>query len=86
MAKRVLYPPEAERWPSAEANAFMKKYLALISEQRQQLESDLYMEPFLKEHERNPSFKQAFDFKTKMFGSLKSQRMSLVLLFKLLDR
>ena len=86
MAKRVLHPPEAERWPSAEANAFMKKYLTLIPEQRQQLESDLYMEPFLKEHERNPSFKQAFDFKTKMFGSLKSQRTSLVLLFKLLDR
>ena len=24
MAKRVLHPPEAERWPSAEASAFMK--------------------------------------------------------------
>ena len=86
MAKRVLHPLEAERWPSGEANAFMKKYLTLIPEQRQKLESDLYMEPFLKEHEKNPSFKQAFDFKTKMFGSLKSQRTSLVLLFKLLDR
>ena len=86
MAKRVLHPLEAERWPSVEANTFMKKYLTLIPEQRQKLESDLYMEPFLKEHKRNPSFKQAFDFKTKMFGSLKSQRTSLVLLFKLLDR
>ena len=27
MAKRVLHPPEAERWPSAEASAFMKKHL-----------------------------------------------------------
>ena len=86
MAKRVLHPSEAERWPSAEANTFMKKYLTLIPEQRQKLESDLYMEPFLKEHKKNPSFKQAFDFKTKMFGSLKSQRMSSVPLFKLLDR
>ena len=86
MAKRVLHPPEAKRWPSAEANAFMNKYPTLIPEHRQQLESDLYMEPFLKEHERNPSFKQAFDFKTKMFGSLKSHRTSLVPLFKLLDR
>ena len=86
MAKRVLHPSEAERWPSAEANTFMKKYLTLIPEQRQKLESDIYMEPFLKEHERNPSFKQAFDFKTKMFGSLKSQRTSLVPLFKLINR
>ena len=86
MAKRVLHPPKAKRWPSVEATTFMKKYLTLIPEQRQQLESDLYMEPFLKEHERNPFFKQAFDFKTKMFGSLKSQRTSLVPLFKLFDR
>ena len=50
------------------------------------LESDLYLEPFLKEHEKNPSYKQAYDFKTKMFGSLKAQRTSLVPLFKLLDR
>ena len=64
----------------------MKKYLTLIPEQRQQLESDLYMELFRRENERNPSFKQAFDFKTKMFGSLKSQRTSLVPLLKLLDR
>ena len=64
----------------------MEKYLTLIPEQRMKLESDLYLEPFLKEHERNPSFKQAFDFKKKMFGSLKSQRTSLVPLFKLLDR
>ena len=63
----------------------MKKYLTLIPDQKMRLESDLYLEPFLKEHERNPSFKQAFDFKTKMFGSLKSQRTSLVPLFKLTD-
>ena len=30
MAKRVFHPLEAERWPTAEANAFMKKYLTLI--------------------------------------------------------
>merc|ERR1712240_677876 len=64
----------------------MKKYLTLIPEQRRTLKSDLYLEPFLKEHKKNLSFKQAFDFKTKMFGSLKSQRTSLVSLFKLLDR
>ena len=66
MAKRVLHLPEAERWPSPEANAFMKKYLTLIPEQRQQLESDLYMEPFLKEHEINPSFNQAFVWLSKV--------------------
>ena len=86
MAKRVFHPPEAERWPSAEASAFMKKYLILVQDQRMNLESDLYLEPFLKEHEKNPSYKQAYDFKTKMFGSLKAQRTTLVPLFKLLDR
>ena len=64
----------------------MKKYLTLIPSQKIDLESDLYQEPFLKEFEKNPLYKQAFDFKTKMFGSLKSQRTSLVLLFKLLDK
>merc|ERR1711867_179054 len=50
-----------------------------------ELEGDLYQETFLKEHEKNPSYKQAFDFKTKMFGSMKSQRTSLVPLFRLTD-
>ena len=86
MAKRVLHPPEAERWPSGEARAFMKKYLTLVLDQRMNLESDLYLEPFLKEHEKNPSYKQAYDFKTKMFGSLKAQKTSLVPLFMRLDR
>merc|ERR1712237_309131 len=86
MVKCVFHPPEAERWPTAEANAFMKEYLTLIPSQKIELESDLYQEDFLKEHEKNPSYKQAFDFKTKMFGSLKSQRTSLVPLLKLLDK
>ena len=42
MAKRVLHPQEAERWPFAEAYAFMKKYLTLIQDQKMRLESDLY--------------------------------------------
>ena len=64
----------------------MKKYLTLIPDQKINLESDPYQEPFLKEFEKNPSYKQAYDFKTKMLGSLKAQRTTLVLLFKLLDR
>ena len=69
-----------------EANAFMKMHFILIPDQKMNLESDLYLEPFLKEPKKNPSYKQAYDFKTKMFGSLKAQRTSLVPLFKLLDR
>ena len=68
MAKRVFLPPEAERWPTVEANAFMKKYLTLIPSQKMDLESDLYQEPFLKAYKKIPSYKQAFDFKTKIFG------------------
>ena len=68
MAKRVFHSPEAERWPTAEANALMKKYLTLVPSQKIELESDLFQEAFLKEHKKNPSYKQALDFKTKMFG------------------
>ena len=50
------------------------------------LESDLYLESFLKEYKKNHSYKQAYDFKTKMFGSLRAQRSALVPLFKLLDK
>merc|ERR1711895_10470 len=85
MAKRILHPPEAERWPSAEASAFMNKQLTLVPDQRMSFESDLYLEPFLKEHEKNPSYKQAYDLKIKMFSSLMAQRSALVPLFKLLD-
>ena len=52
MAKRVFHPPEATRWPTAEANAFMKKFPTLIPSQKVELESDLYQEDFLKEHEK----------------------------------
>ena len=83
MAKRVFHPPEAERWPTKEAKTFMAKNLTLIPEQKIELESDLNQEAFLKDFEKNPSYKQAFDFKTKMFPSLKSQRTSLVPLFRL---
>ena len=63
MAKRVFHPLEAERWPTKEANAFMNKYLTLVPE----LESDLTQEAFLKDYEKNPSFKAFFEFKAKMF-------------------
>ena len=65
MAKRVFHPPEAERWPTKEANTFMAKNLTLVPEQKMELESDLNQEAFLKDFEKNPSYKQAFDFKTK---------------------
>ena len=86
MAKRVFHPPKAERWPTKEAKAFMAKNLTLIPEQKVELESNLYQEAFLKEFEKNPSYKQAFDFKTKMFTSMKYQRTALVPLFRLTDQ
>ena len=55
MAKRVFHPPESERWPTAEANTFLKKYPNLIPNQKIDLESDLYQEPFLKAYEKIPS-------------------------------
>ena len=39
-AQRVFHPPEAERWPTKDANAFVNKHLTLVLEQRKELESD----------------------------------------------
>ena len=63
----------------------MNKHLTLIPEQRKELESDLTQESFLKDLEKNPSYKASFEFKTNMFTSMKSQRTSLVPLFRLID-
>ena len=49
MAKRVFHPPEAERWPTKEANTFMAKNLTLIPEQNMELEIDLTQTAFLKD-------------------------------------
>ena len=64
----------------------MNKHLPLIPKQRKELESDWTREYFLNKYEKNPSFKACFEFKTKMFASMKSQRMSLVPLFRQLDK
>ena len=85
MAQRVFHPPEAERWPTKDANTFMNKHLTLVLEQRKELESDLVQDNFLKDFEKNPGYKASFEFKTKMFTSMRSQRNSLVTLFKLTD-
>merc|ERR1712089_34563 len=64
----------------------MAKNLTLIPGQKKELENNLTQEAFLKDFEKNPSYMQAFDFKTKMFASMKSQRTSLVLIFRLTDQ
>ena len=63
----------------------MIKYLTLIQEQKRKLECDLVQESFLKDFEKVPGYKANFKFKNKMFTSLRSQRTSLVPLFKLGD-
>ena len=78
----TLYTPG---WPTKDANAFMNKHLTLVPKQRRELESDLVQENFLKDFEKNPRYKASFDFKTKMFALMMSQRTSLVPLFKLTD-
>ena len=63
----------------------MNKHLTLIPEQRKELESNLVQENFVKDFEKNPSYKASFEFKTQMFASMKSQRTSLVPLFIFTD-
>merc|ERR1712240_414842 len=85
MAKRVFHPPDAERWPTKEANAFMAKYLTLVPHQRKELESNLAQESFLKDHEKNLAYKQALKFKNRMLQYLKTQRTSLISILKFRD-
>ena len=63
----------------------MAKNLTLIPEQKMELESYLVQESFLRDYEKVPCYKASFEFKNKMFTSLRSQRTSLVPLFKLGD-
>ena len=63
----------------------MAKNLTLIPHQRKELESDLIQKTFLKDHEKNPAYKQAFNFKNRKFQPLKSQRTSLLSILKLMD-
>ena len=82
MAQRVFHPPDV--WLTKDANTFMTKNLTLILEQKRELESDLVQESFLKDFEKVPGYKASFEFKNKMFASMRSQR-TLVPLFKLGD-
>ena len=63
----------------------MVKSLTLVSEQKKELESDLIQESLLKDFEKVPGYKASFEFKNKMFASMRSQRTSMVPLFKLGD-
>ena len=63
----------------------MIKNLTLIPEQKRELESDLVQESFFKDFEKVPGYKASFEFKNKMFASMRSQRTCLVPLFKLGD-
>ena len=64
---------------------FMIKFLTLVPDHKRKMVSDLVIENFLKDYEKVPGYKASFEFKTKMFTSIRSQRMSLVPLFKLVE-
>ena len=49
------------------------------------MKSDLVQESFLKDYEKVSGYKAGFEFKTKMFASMRSQRTSLVPIFILRD-
>ena len=80
MAQAVFRSSDA--WPTKDANAFMAKYLCLVPEQKKELEKDLIQESILKDFEKVPSYKATYEYKNKMFASLRAQRTALVPLFK----
>ena len=63
----------------------MAKNLSPVPDQKKELENDLLQESFLKDFENVPGYKASFEFKNKMFASMRSQRTALVPLFKLGD-
>ena len=77
----VFHPPDI--WLIKDGNAFITINLTLILDQKRWLESDLVQKRFLKDFEKVSGYKASFKFKNKMFASMRSQRTSLVPLFKL---
>ena len=80
MAQKVFQSSDV--WPTKDANAFMAKHLCLVPEQKKELEKDLVQESILKDFEKVPSYKASYEYKNKMFASLRAQRTALVPLFK----
>ena len=83
LARRVIYPKEP--CPLKKAHAYLVKYLLLVHEQREELESDLKPDVFLKPLEKQASFKGTFDFRNKMNAQQRAQRAALVPLFTIVD-
>ena len=81
MGQRVFHPPDF--WLTKDSSAFMTKNLTLILEQKRELESDLVQESFLKDFETVPCYEDSFQLKNKIMASIRSERTSLVPLFKL---
>ena len=80
MAKMVFCSLDA--WPTKDANAFMAKHLCLVPDQKKELEKDLVQESILKDFKKVPSYKASYEYKNKIFASLRAQRTALILLFK----
>ena len=76
MAQRVFHPLDV--WLTKDANAFMTKNLTLVPDQKRELESDQVQKNFLKDLEKVPGYKASFEFKNKVFTSMRSLRTSLV--------
>ena len=73
-------------WPTKDANTFISKNLTLVKIQREEMESDCREDDFLKVHEKHPSYKAAFNFRTKMHTQLKTQRAWIVPLSLAVER
>ena len=69
-----------------EANAYLSKYLSLVKEQREQLDTDLKEDEFLKPLEKQASFKTTFDFRVNMNAQQRAQRAAMVPLFTIPDK
>ena len=80
MAQKVFQSSDV--WPTKDANAFMAKHLCLVPDQKKELDKDLIQEPFLKDFKKVPAYRASFEYKNKMFASLRAQRTALVPLFK----
>ena len=64
LARMVFNMPQV--WPTKDANVSIVKNLTLVKRKREELESDIRQNDFLKVHEKHPGYKAQFNFRIKM--------------------
>ena len=83
VARHVCHQPEP--MTAKQASQLMQTHLKLPPAQELELNSDLQVEAFFQDFEKQRAFQQQFEYKRKLLGLLKGIRASMIPLFSLTD-